>query len=125
MSHPFEEKFKDRSSKEKLRLYHLYNGFITYLNQTLTKAMEKSLYELTDDTHCFMVTLKDSGKYILVEDYFQNERISTENIFKFAEEYDLRLESINHEVSEGYDDLSREHYVSKVNHYTICFEILK
>ena len=46
MSHPFEEKFKDRSSKEKLRLYHLYNGFITYLNQTLTKAMEKSLYEL-------------------------------------------------------------------------------
>ena len=72
-----------------------------------------------------MVTLKDSGKYILVEDYFQNERISTENIFKFAEEYDLRLESINHEVSEGYDDLSREHYVSKVNHYTICFEILK
>ena len=125
MSHPFEEKFKDRSSKEKLRLYHLYNGFITYLNQTLTKAMEKSLYELTDDTHCFMVTLKDSGKYILVEDYFQNERISTENIFKFAEEYDLRLESINHEVSEGYDDLSREHYVSEVNHYTICFEILK
>ena len=125
MSHPFEEKFKDRSSKEKLRLYHLYNGFITYLNQTLTKAMEKSLYELTDDTHCFMVTLKDSGKYILVEDYFQNERISTENIFKFAEEYNLRLESINHEVSEGYDDLSREHYVSKVNHYTICYEILK
>ena len=127
MSHPFEEKFKDRSSKEKLILYHLYNGFVTYLNQTLTKEMEKYLYDncKKEDNHCFIIEFKDGGKYLLVEDYFKpgGERISDELIFRFAEEYGLRVESVTHEVNEHFDDFSLEHYTSETNNYCICYEL--
>lgn len=118
------DNIKLEKPKDKLRLYREYSVSSFLLKQDLIKAMENTLYRLCDeDTHCFIVALKDDGKYILVEDYSDKGRISNEIIFKFAEEYDLRLESITHEVSEYFDDFSKEYSTSESNHHSICYEI--
>lgn len=118
---------KDKPGKEKLRLYRDYDVVSFLLKQDLTTLMEDYLYYQCrdDDTHCFIITIKDSGKYILVDDYFQKERINEELIFRFAEEFGLRLESISHEITETYDDYSREHYTAETRHHRICYELLK
>lgn len=118
---------KDKTSKEKLQLYRKYNSLSFLLKQDLIKEMEQYLYQhMDEDNHCFIITIKDSGKYILVDDYHNKDRISNEIIFKFAEEFGLRIESISHEVSEHFDDYNKEaHYTSEVNHHVICYELLK
>lgn len=118
------DNLKLEKPKDKLRLYREYSVSSFLLKQDVILAMEESLYRLCDeDTHCFIVTLKDDGKYILIDDYSDKGRISKETIFKFAEEYHLRLESITYEVSEYYDDFSKEYSTSDSNHHTICYEI--
>lgn len=118
---------KDKTPKEKLRLYRNYNALSFLLHQELKVFMEDYLsYQCKDDdAHCFIIEIKDTGKYILVHDYFHDERISEEIIFKFAEEFGLRLESISYEVTEIYDDLSKKHHVYNSNHCIICYELLK
>ena len=121
------DQIKDKPSKEMLRTYRDYAVVSFLLEQDLTVLMEDYLYYQTchDDTHCFIITLKDNGKYILVDDYFQKERIGKDLIFQFAEEFGLRLESISHEITETYDDYSKKHYTIETNHHRICYELLK
>ena len=128
MTRKLYDAIKDKPSKEKLRLYRKYNSLSFLLKQELITIMEQYLYYQCrdDDTHCFIITIKDSGKYILVDDYHNKARISNEIIFKFAEEFGLRIESISHEVSEHFDDFNKDvHYTSEVNHHVICYELLR